>query len=206
MIFEPFSKRYLSDQPDVCDLIRRAFPSSIREDVNTVLSIVPSDRLKPAGNLGRTIINKELLEIPYRFYSSEPRRSNVEGFSIIQNTVLECLYTRHHNGFVRQKYLGRLILSKELWVVPYILQLIGEYVIEIIQMIEANMDFISKEHFFIFATENPEIVNLTRRRVIDYWNCYFRWQFPHFSNYPGYTVLNRLIPWDNHSARKILKK
>ncbi len=40
--------------------------------------------------------------------------------------------TRHHNGFFREKYLKQIIKSKEKWVTPFIILLIGKYVFEIL--------------------------------------------------------------------------
>ena len=40
--------------------------------------------------------------------------------------------TRHHNGFFIEKYLKQIIKSKEKWVTPFIILLIGKYVFEIL--------------------------------------------------------------------------
>lgn len=42
------------------------------------------------------------------------------------------LYTRHHDGFVRQRHVQQAIGSPHAWLVPIVVKLVGEYVIEII--------------------------------------------------------------------------
>lgn len=35
------------------------------------------------------------------------------------------LYTRHHDGHVRQRHLARIIEVTDSWIVPFVVQLIG---------------------------------------------------------------------------------
>jgi hypothetical protein len=53
--------------------------------------------------------------------------------------MLLCLGTRHHDGFVRQECVSRLLERHHgwaipCWAIPYIVQLLGEYVMESRQM------------------------------------------------------------------------
>jgi hypothetical protein len=61
----------------------------------------------------------------------------------------------------------------EPWVAPYLVQLLGEYVVEITRAIVESQG-VAKRHFAAFAGENPAFVALTRTRVISYWNAYQR--------------------------------
>ena len=53
--------------------------------------------------------------------------------------ILHCIYSRHHDGFVRQRHIEAVLDSTHPWVIPYVIQLIGEYVIEIVQAVQRSL-------------------------------------------------------------------
>lgn len=59
---------------------------------------------------------------------SELKRS---GLAPSARTVLDCLFTKHHDGYVREKYLRAVINAQFAWVPPFVIQLLGEYVVQI---------------------------------------------------------------------------
>ncbi len=59
--------------------------------------------------------------------------------SSLQKELVDCLLTRHHNGYDRQSHLERIINSPNIWIPPFVVQLVGEYVIEILQIIDNNL-------------------------------------------------------------------
>lgn len=52
--------------------------------------------------------------------------------------------------------------------------LLGEYVIEIIRIIEKNLKNLDVSLYSQFLLSNPSFLALTRQRVISYWDCYYR--------------------------------
>ena len=85
------------------------------------------------------------------------------------------------------------------------LQLVGEYVVEIIDSIDIQLaeSFVvnpgMKETYGRFVTSNPGFLEITEQRVISYWNCYYRRRWPNLArvdpgpeDYPGFRVLARL--------------
>jgi len=68
--------------------------------------------------------------------------------------------------------------------------LIGEYVVEILQLIEQNLPDLDRLTFRQFAEENPQFLATTRRRVASYWDCYYR-HIPK-NDYVGFRLLNYL--------------
>jgi hypothetical protein len=88
-------------------------------------------------------------------------------------TVVACLYTRHSDGYVRERNVRAIISSSADWVPPFVVQLLGEYVVEVHRVIEPNVDGLGQS-YVRFVAENPAFMQLTRQRVISYWDCYFR--------------------------------
>lgn len=116
------------------DLLR-AFPSSVRDDVLTMISVLPEN---PHG-IGhfQIHVNGEKLEIPFRVYHN-PVLISVRKLSVFQRHLVDCILTRHNDGHVRENHLVKIIGSNQAWVPAYVIQLLGEYVVEIQQLIEAR--------------------------------------------------------------------
>ncbi|NEX92905.1 hypothetical protein [Caulobacter sp. 17J65-9] len=127
------------------------------------------------------------VSIPERLYVDAgrlPRPSRVE------SGVLACLLTRHHDGYVRQRALDSVLASQAPWAAPFIVRLIGEYVVEILDEIEAAFEREVSQPVREFVAENPEFVRLTKARVESYWDCYHR-HIPR-ETYAGFKLLARL--------------
>ncbi|MFT9661763.1 hypothetical protein ACM0CQ_05860 [Mycobacteroides abscessus subsp. abscessus] len=73
----------------------------------------------------------------------------------MQRTILGCLYTRHYDGFVRQQWVRTILDTEHLWVAPFVIQLVGEYVPEIIDDIAEALRARPAEPYGRFITENP---------------------------------------------------
>jgi hypothetical protein len=113
--------------------IESAFPESVRDDAIRVASILPEPLHRSAATF-RVIVNAETVAIPYRIYH-DPQLIGTDQLSSLQQELLSCLLTRHRSGFVRREHLRRIIGSHHIWVPPFVVQLIGEYVVEIIRVI-----------------------------------------------------------------------
>ena len=169
---------------------RQAFPSVIQDDVEVTLACVPLPELSPSiDDIGPVVIHGEELRIPYRFYSSEPDSSCLQILTDRQKLILNAIYTRHSNGFVREQQIKPLLLSEESWIPPFVIQLLGEYVLEIIQVLEGQLAVFSQPSYFRFARENRAFLQLVRQRIASYWNCYHRFEFPKLKDYPALRIL-----------------
>lgn len=82
--------------------------------------------------------------------------------------------TRHGNGFIRQRYLEKIIRSGNAWIPPFVLRLTGGYVIEILDVIDSNLIHLDRALYGHFVWWNPEFIALTEKRVMSYWNEYHR--------------------------------
>ncbi len=136
-------------------------------------------------------VEGESLTIPSRIYNGAPPAESVRALTATQQTILHCLYTRHHDGRVRQDHLEQITRCDKPWVVPFVVQLSGEYVVEILESISRGLPGLTVPHsaqrrlYGDFITQNPAFFARTQRRAVSYWSCYYRRKYPWFDEYPG---------------------
>lgn len=195
----------------VSEILARAFPSSVQQSLSAVLDGLPLTAYPPLGLITRSnsrewsqiTVHGEPVVIPYRIYNALPTRDLAPEDSQI-STAIDCLYTRHNDGFVRQAALRRVLPSEHPWTLPFVLQLLGEYVIEICEDIRrfAEIELALRpalaREVRSFADENPDFIVLTRRRATSYWACYFRGPHLYRNTYPGLHALELMLdgPFD----------
>lgn len=76
-------------------------------------------------------VQGELLQIPYRTYCERPGEERTGDLTAAQQLILACWMSRHHDGRVRQQALSLVLEANAPWTIPFVIQLCGEYVIEI---------------------------------------------------------------------------
>jgi hypothetical protein len=167
-------------------LLLHAFPTSLRNEAEFAISVLPTNRYG-VGNF-TVRVNGEAVLIPYRVYH-DPASIKTDKLSIRQRNLVDCILTRHHYGFVRQKYLTQITGSNYTWVPPFVIQLLGEYVVEILRVIEANLGNLDKALYVEFLRANPDFLALTEQRVISYWDCYYRFSCRK-EEYPGFRAVH----------------
>ena len=171
------------------EIITKAFPKFLENEILTLLEKVSlTGDFRPVGNF-IVKINGEFLDIPYRIYFELPNKNQLTEKELL---ILCCFFTRHHNGFTRQKCLEQIISSDEYWVTPFIIQLLGEYVIEMLFVIKNNLDEKLLRNMVRFSEENPIFFETTKHRIISYWNCYYRTRFPIKESYVGFEIVNAI--------------
>lgn len=75
---------------------------------------------------------------------------------------------RHHNGFVRQKRFEKLNEISDYWTTPFLFQLFGEYVIEILEVIDKQSTNKQLDNFKQFKHDNPKCFVQSESRMISY--------------------------------------
>jgi hypothetical protein len=171
------------------DELVQSFPLALHDDVRTVLSILPEDRYSHNWAFFSLHLGEEPLSIPRRIYFDPPFLQTVR-LTERQSQLLDCLFTRHHDGIVRQKHLARIIRSQNIWVPCFVVPLVGEYVVQILRLIQENLPHLDTSRYADFVRANPEFLELTDKRVNSYWDCYYR-SIPK-KEYPGFLVLDFL--------------
>ena len=165
------------------DLVK-AFPSALRDDALKLISALPEPPTT-AGSFS-VVVGKDEVWIPYRIYH-DPSQVDWTSLTQIQKELLACLLTRHHSGLVREEYLARILDCHHEWVPPFVVQLVGEYVIEIVRTIRNGVDRLDHETYRQFLIGNPVFYRTTKARVMSYWNCYHREE--HNEDYAAFQVL-----------------
>ena len=190
--------------PQMDESLVRAFPARLAPVVTDVVKALPKARWPPAGSVTESntrswpglVVAGEPVVIPHRIYNPSPSFWRPLGH--LEKLVVAGIYSRHHDGFVRQRWLGMLLDADVPWVAPFIIQLLGEYVIQICYDIErfARSDLPAHsslhQHLSAFLHDNPCFAELTRQRAMSYWDCYY-W-FHHLSQdmYPALVALSIL--------------
>lgn len=173
--------------------LRIAFPIDLRADVDFVLRQLPDPDHSPTpDDIGTVTVHSERVRIPYRVYLREVDLTQVGQLGDTQQRVLACIYTRNHEGRVRESALRRLLPPAEVFVAPFIVQLVGEYVVEIVEIIREHIDELQAPEFCGFLRENGPFLSRTRQRATSYWDCYYRDPWRSLADYPGMRVLDAL--------------
>ncbi len=84
------------------------------------------------------------------------------------------LQTRSSDGFERQRAARDLLGSPQSSIALFIVSLIGEYIVEILDDISAAMTPELEKVLCSFLVENPAYRDTVKRRVTSYWNVYYR--------------------------------
>jgi len=140
-----------------------AFPTFLCGHVLAALETFPEPE-HPAAREFSVKVAGELVTIPYRLYHS-PSHIKTEHLTDLEKEIVACLMTRHHDGFIRQQHLERIIRSGNPWVPPFVVQLLGEYAIEIIGVIHDNLNALDHSLYREFLQTNPEFFTQTAQRV-----------------------------------------
>jgi len=165
------------------DLIR-AFPEALRQDALRVVSSFP----EPSSTSERFSVRlrMETVLIPERIYHDLALIDSTP-LTPVQVELLDGLLTRHHNGFVREEHLAKIVGSNRSWIPAFVIRLVGEYVIEILHLIRNNLQNFDPQLYRTFLADNPDFYAITKQRVVSYWYCYYR-QLRR-EDYPGFQIL-----------------
>ena len=148
------------------EIIQKAFPVKIRREVDSLLTKFTVET-KHSTHRGETVvIGEENFEIPDRIYYNPPYSLTNSKFTRKEQEICNCIFSRHNDGYIRQKAIQNIIGSDNYWTIPYIVRIIGEYVIEILNDIDSDFELINKSNLTSFVRQNPKFYNQTRSRVI----------------------------------------
>lgn len=134
-------------------------------------------------------LRDETIRIPARLRF----RNNHADEAIEGNTrlMVRCLRSRSTDGFERQRAVRNLLLDVQPWSAPFIVALIGEYVIEILDDIATAFSDSVLDPIVEFLLENPAYWLLTKQRVSSYWNVYYR-RSTRRADYSGFKLTRQI--------------
>ena len=172
-----------------------AFPIDLKQDVEIVADFLIDKNFDIHPTVEQEIIlDGQKLIIPGRVYFDNPTDTAGHSLTINQQTILNCIYLRHHNGFVRQQQLEKLIYNvKDYYVIPFVFQLLGEYVMEILEVADKHINDKTINNYLKFFNENPTYRQQTESRMISYWDVYYRrTKYKNLKEYIGWQIFDRI--------------
>lgn len=170
------------------EIFINAFPASLTTEVNSLLDKLNLTTEHKSTECFSINLEGQTVNIPYRIYYDEPVQQNLTDTEAF---LLDCIFTRHHNGYVRDKRLRRIVTANNYLATPFIAQLLGEYVIEILTVIKDNLSLTQLDNFIKLKKENPNFFEMTEKRVQSYWDCYYKWTTKK-SDYVGFQILKAM--------------
>lgn len=205
------------DNAEIERRILNAFPMEIREEVIDVITQLPSGKDRSfalsSDNLEQVHVLNSAIIIPNRVYFKKPDLYNfapqlveipsINGSDKTRFSIFNCIYSRDENGYIRQACLEKIIQLSDPWVPPFVLKLLSEYVIQIIDLIAVKVDNLQSELYADFINNNPYFVINMKKRIISYWACYFMGQYPKFTDSPGFIVGETLGIWTKKDVSHI---
>jgi hypothetical protein len=153
------------------DELAGAFPTVLRQDALKAFAAFPA--VRALGESFSVYVGDESVTIPYRVHF-DPPLIRLVFLTSLQRELADCLLTRHTDGFVRQRYLAQIIGLRRNWIPPFVVQLAGEYVIEILDVISEGLPLLDRSLYGEFLRGNPAFLDLIGRRTMSYWDCYYR--------------------------------
>jgi len=166
-----------------------AFPHRLAAPAQAVADRLATGCKRPLFLTFSVFLNGEELVIPRRVYYASGQLLAATRAEGIDGLIALCLGTRHHDGFVREHCLRRLLRAREDWIIPFVVQLVGEYVSQIVSAIEAALPELDGAAYGAFLRENPRYLATTERRVISYWYAYEQTGYPERGAEPGSRVI-----------------
>ena len=164
-----------------------AFPSVLADDARKAVAALPETRF--SSTPFTVSVGGEVVSIPDRIYHNPIEIDRVP-LNHLQNELVDCLLTRHNDGYIREEFLRRIIARNETWAAPFVLHLVGEPVVEILRVIWDNIANLDPSIYRSFMNENRKFTDLIEQRVISYWDCYYRTK--RREDYVGFNIVNYL--------------
>lgn len=196
--------------PAVAGLLLRALPHRVRRDAHVAMQA-----LAPWGAVSAQLVQDagggvadhdvhvdgDPVQIPYRVAFPWPARAHLSRLSPRRQAVVAAWMSRNENAGLRQRAVRELFGFDEAWIVPFVVQLCGEYVHEIGADIEG---FVRggllrrpelRDAFARFVRDNPRYIATTRLRAAAFRDLDHRWPHRHDRDhgYPQIAALDALV-------------
>ncbi len=201
----------LAEWVQLKDLTPEPFGPELERDFQEVMNQIGRAQFAPIGSMlahyGEPSSLSQpgtVIQIPQRIYNDPIADSDYRSLSERQRLVADAWYSRSHDGFVRQRHLNRIIPAKELWVVPYVVAALGDYVVEIVHEVDDGLRRHAKpgswhlQAYLQFAANNDDLITLMRRRATSYQHCYYSGSYSRRGGagrkpiYPAFSALAQL--------------
>ncbi|WP_156819345.1 hypothetical protein [Pseudonocardia sp. HH130630-07] len=183
--------------PAIAGLLLRAVPQHVRRDAHVAMHALASWGAASAQlvqDSGGGVADHDVhvdgdpLQIPYRIAYPWPSAGYLARLTPRRQAVVAAWMSRNENAGIRQRAVRELFGVHEPWVVPFVVQLCGEYVHEIGADVARFVRSELPRHpelrhaFARFVRDNPRYLATTRHRAVAFRDLDHRW--PHRAD-PG---------------------
>ena len=166
-----------------------AFPVNLAHYASSLASLLDPPSGLQNSKPFTVLCDGETLEIPQRIYQPVISESQFASLPPFERSIAACWFTRHHDGYVRERFLRTLPAFDSSWVIAYVTTLCGEYVKELLHYIWEHRTLFDAAVLGCWLRDNPEFYFRIRSRIVSYWDCYYRSDYPHFESYVGSQLL-----------------
>ncbi len=158
-------------------LVSKAISLKTYNNIEIIQSTEMSSWLLPSG---------ETITFPYRIYLIDNIDNPNAHFSKLEQTIYHCIFSRSCDGFVREKHITAL-LQQDIpdWVIPYILKVCDEYIVEILELVYKHLCNTDTTQFKKICMINLVQFRYGHSRMISYWNEFYRDRCYYYKDYVG---------------------
>ncbi|MGH7053504.1 MAG: hypothetical protein ACREFA_06775 [Stellaceae bacterium] len=139
-------------------------------------------------------LGNNVVKIPYRIHFDGLKEAGLQSQDDFW-VAAQCLCTRSTDGYMRQTPLRHILGIGEDWIIPFVVLLSGEYVVEITEDIAGSLTKLDRNRYINFVRENRPVMRLLRSKATSYWDRYYRHSYPDRCEYPGLMFLHELELW-----------
>ncbi|APH71012.1 hypothetical protein [Aquibium oceanicum] len=137
------------------------------------------------------VVDGSRVHVPYRLHFTDGVATRID----YVGPVAHCLLTRSTDGYLRQRANRAILALNDPWAIPFVVMLLGEYVLEIADDIHSEVTRLDRSAYSKFVLQNREAMRILKARATSYWNCYHRWSYPDRRTYPALAALTNFEEW-----------
>lgn len=175
----------------------QAFPPEIAaENLEIIESLAASAVFNSWRDPIDVLFEGGKLLLPSRLYYSVEQVDAAIGGSGDGVLVAACLGSRCDDGFLRQRSIEALLREPRPWSVPYLVEAVGEHVLEILQALDGQIPEELRPHLADYLVANESRFLYRCRQCVSYWNQFDRYRYdglyPDWNDYPGARIIATL--------------
>ena len=189
-------------------MFQSAFPPALERDAAALeerlelRSLCPTGRfMTPEEQRSWHLPGGGTIRFPYRIYLPD----SLDGMALppARAAMLHCLFSRSHDGFVRQRHIQALLDGEPPeWALPYIVEVCGEYVVQILELVYSRLRDRDTSSYAELCRLNLPHFLYVHARMISYWNEFYRWgTCRHYRDYVGRALFQQCFGYTRSLER-----
>jgi len=170
----------------------RAFPAEVSADnIKLIERIAASSFLNIWQEPDVVLYQGTELALPYRVYYTVDVVDRAMSIVSDGAVVAACLGSRSNDGYLRQRSVELLVSQPRPWSVPYMVEALGDYVVQILEVMDGRLPKSLEPAFGEYLVANQDRFLRLSRRCVSYSTEYYR--RTSWNSYPGSRVIAELV-------------